>query len=126
MGGAPYVHCMRSLPLRRLVGLLALLVFALALPMQASMGASMASCGPAHAAMDHDGAKPDCGDAGMPLKATMSAPCAYICAPISALPAQVGAPVIEQRIVHVPAMAETHAGVVTAPDPFPPRATVLA
>ena len=117
---------MRSLPLRRLVGLLALLVFALALPMQASMGMPMASCGPTHAAMDHDGAAPDCGDAGMPMKAAMSAPCGYVCAPVAMLPARLSAPVNHERVVHVLAGAKAHTGLATAPDPFPPRPTVRA
>lgn len=86
----------------------------------------MAGCDPAHVAMDHGDAPPDCGDTDMPLKATMSAPCGYVCAPVAALPTLLSAPVIHGRVVHVLAVAETHAGLVTAPDPFPPRPTVRA
>ncbi|MFE0753413.1 hypothetical protein ACFW16_05650 [Inquilinus sp. NPDC058860] len=118
---------MRSPPLRRLVGLLALLVFALALPLQASLGAPMAGCAPAHAAMDHDGSMPPCGDAtGTPLKAAAGAPCAIACAPVPALSAQVAQPVDHGRVAHDPGPVQNRPGRVTAPDPFPPRPTVRA
>lgn len=117
---------MRSLSLRRLVGLLALLVFALALPMQASLGAPMAGCAAAHAEMDH-GSMPPCGDdAGMPLKAAIGTPCAMACAPVPAVPPQVAGPVDRGRVAHDPASTLVRAGRLTAPDPFPPRPTVRA
>ncbi|MGK9169646.1 hypothetical protein KXR53_25235 [Inquilinus limosus] len=117
---------MRSLLLRRLVGLLALLVFALALPMQASLGAPMAGCAPVHAEMDHHGSMPCGDDAGTPLKAAIGMPCAVACAPVPAVPPRVAEPVDQGRVAHDPAPTLTRAGRVTAPDPFPPRPTVRA
>ena len=117
---------MRSLPLRRLVGLLALLVFALALPLQASMGAPMTGYAPAHAAVDHDSSMPPCGDTGTPLKAAAGTPCAIACAPVPAFTAQVAQPVDHGRFAHDLMPALPRSGRVTAPDPLPPRPTIRA
>ncbi|WP_026868990.1 hypothetical protein [Inquilinus limosus] len=118
---------MRSVSLRQLVGLLALLVFAVALPLQAIMGAPMTECAPAHAEMSHEGmAQPCGGDTGVPLKAATDALCATLCAPVAALPAQVAAPVDHGRVAHSDAAMPNLSGRVTAPDPFPPRPTVRA
>lgn len=120
---------MRSLPLRRLVGLLALLVFALALPLQAGMGAPMAGCSPLHAAMDmnHGDGASDCGTGEAPLKAAMGSICiSAICATMAAPAAQVGTPVEHGHVLHTALPVRLQAGRVTAPDPFPPRPTVHA
>jgi hypothetical protein len=84
----------------------------------------MAGDGTVHAVMDHDhdGAASDCGGAALPMKAAMGAPCASVCALVAALPARLGAPVSHGRVVHAPAIAESRAGRITAPDPFPPQA----
>lgn len=128
-GGAHYVFRMRSLFLRRLIGLLALLVFALALPLQASMGASMTNCGAPHVVMDtdHGGTKSDCGKGSAPLKATMGAICvSATCATVTALPAQMSAPLLHDHVAPAYPATQLRAGLVTAPDPFPPRPTVRA
>lgn len=128
-GAAHYVFRMRSLLLRRLIGLLALLVFALALPLQASMGASMTSCAAPHVAMDmdHGDAKSDCGKSGAPLKAAMGAVCASaICATVATLPAQAEAPLVHDHVAQAYPSTQLRAGLLTAPDPFPPRPTVRA
>lgn len=120
---------MRSLSLRRLVGLLALLVFALALPMQAGMGASMASCGSLHATMDmdHGDRASDCGTSGVPLKAAMGSICvSAVCATMAAPAAQVGTPVEHGHVLHAALPVRLQTGRVTAPDPFPPRPAVHA
>lgn len=120
---------MRSLLLRRLVGLLALLVFALALPMQASTGAPMGGCSAAHDTMDmgHGGGPSDCGTSGVPLKAAMGSICVNAtCATIAAPAVQAGTPVERGPIVHAALPTQLRAGRVTAPDPFPPRPTVRA
>jgi hypothetical protein len=127
--GSHYLVGMRTLSLRRLVGLLALLVFALALPMQASMGAPMADCSAAHAAMDmgHGDGASDCGKSGVPLKAAMGSICVSVsCATIAAPAIQAGTPVERGPVVHVAVLAQLRVGRVTAPDPFPPRPTVHA
>jgi hypothetical protein len=120
---------MRSLPLRRLIGLLALLVFALALPMQAGMGASMASCGASHVVMgsDHGDGMSDCGKGSVPLKAAMGSICVNAtCATVAALPAQAGTPFVIAHIAPAYPSTQMRAGLVTAPDPFPPRPIVRA
>ena len=123
---ASYVGRMWSLSLRRVVSLLALLVFALALPLQASMGAPVPGCAPVHASMDHDNSMPDCGDTGAPLKLAVGTSCAMVCAPVPMLPAQIIGPVDHGRIAHDSAPLLTRTGRVTAPDPFPPRPAVRA
>lgn len=116
---------MRSLPLRRLIGLLALLAFAFALPMQASMGAPMSGCSTAGVVMDHDGGKSDCGKGSAPGKATMGPMCMSVgCATVSALPAQAVTLSVDDESSPVPAPTQALASLLTAPDPFPPRPTV--
>jgi hypothetical protein len=120
---------MRSLPLRRLIGLLALLVFALALPLQASMGASMANCGAPHVVVDtdHGSGRSDCDTGSVPLKAAMDSICVNAtCATVAALPAQVPAPLVRDRVAQAYPLTQLRAGLVTAPDPFPPKLTVRA
>ncbi|WP_225769690.1 hypothetical protein [Inquilinus sp. Marseille-Q2685] len=120
---------MRSLLLRRLIGLLALLVFALVLPLQASMGATMASCAAPHVAMnsDHGDAKSGCGKSGAPLKATMGSICVNAtCATVVAFPALASAPLEHDHVAPAYPSTQLLTGLLTAPDPFPPRPTVRA
>lgn len=117
---------MKSLSLRRLIGLLAVLTFAFALPLQASMAGSMADCGMVGAAMDQGDGTSGCHESGVPAKAAMNAVCGVTCASFSALPAQTGSSAVESRVVHVRIAARSRLGVVTAPDPFPPKPTVHA